>query len=202
MFFQRHRKRNQISSNTRRLNGFERLEDRTLLSINMGIQEVIVDYSETGIPGDEIMAAYTGPGSEPLATIDEGEFYYVFEEQVPLDRVADQVLIRVEESADPAAVVSALTGVGGALEGFEGMSFNDPRLIALSIPFGSEVMAPADIFSAAASESGVKWSAPVFVTEDNGSFLWLTGEIIVALEDEVDPETFFASGYDSWEPFF
>lgn len=202
MFFQRQGNRKHVHQGFRRLTGFELLEDRTLLSINMGEQEVSADFSETGIPEGPPMAAYTGPGSEPLATFDEGDFYYVFDEQVPLDRVADQVLIRVEESADPAAVVSALTGEGGALEGFEGMSFNDPRLIALSIPFGSEVMAPADILSAAASEDGVQWSAPVFVNEDSEAFLWLTGEIIVALEDEVDPETFFASGYDSWEPFF
>lgn len=32
--------------------------------------------------------------------------------------------------------------------------------------------------------------------------MWLTGQIIVALDDEVDPETFFASGYDEWLPFF
>lgn len=202
MFFSARPTRKKTQGYSRRLIGFEPLEDRTLLSINMAGQEIVVDFSETGIPEGPPMAAYTGPGSEPLATIDEGDFYYVFDDQIPLDRVADQVLIRVEEMADPTAVVAALTGEGGALEGFEGMAFNDPRLIALSIPFGSEVMAPADILSAAASESGVAWSAPVFVGEGSSSFMWLTGEIIVAIEDDIDPETFFASGYDSWNPFF
>src|SRR5690606_33947227 len=104
--------------------------------------------------------------------------------------------------ANPTEVVAALTGEGGALEGFEGCAFSDPRLIAFSIPFGSEVTPPADILSAAASESGVQWSAPVFVTEDGGAFLWMTGEIIVALEDDVDPTEFFDSGYDNFQPFF
>jgi subtilisin family serine protease len=203
MFFSNRPKGNTSKTNGqfRRLMGFECLEDRTLLSINMP-NEVVVDFSETGIPEDEIMAAYTGPGSEPLATIDEGDFYYYFDEQIPLDRVADEVLIRVDPSFDPADVVAALTGPGGALEGFEGTAFNDPRVIALSIPFGSEVEPPADILAAAASEEGVLWSAPVFVVEDTRDYLWLTGEVIVALEPGVDPETFFASGFDSWQPFF
>ncbi len=202
MLFSSRSNRKTTQSHSRRLIGFELLEDRTLLSINMGEQEVIVEFSETGVPEDVIMPANTGPGSVPLATVDEGDFYYVFDEQVPLDRVADQVLIRVDSVANPVDVVTALTGVGGALEGFEGMAFNDPRLIALSIPFGSGVTAPADILSAAASESGVLWSSPVFVTEDTGGFLWMTGEIIVALGDGVDPATFFASGYDDFQPFF
>jgi large repetitive protein len=204
MFFSNRLKNgaNKTNGHSRRLRGFERLEDRALLSINMANQEVVVDYSETGIPEDVIMPAYTGPGLEPLATIDEGDFYYYFDEQIPLDRVADQVLIRVDPSYDPADVLAALTGLGGALEGFEGMAFNDPRLIALSIPFGSEVEPPADILAAAASEEGVLWSAPIFVVEGTRDFVWLTGELIVALEPGVDPETFFASGFDSWQPFF
>ena len=202
MFFSQGGRPSKARSQNRRSFRFESLEDRTMLSINVANQEVVVDFSETGIPDDVPMVAYSGPGAEPVATIDQGEFYYVFDDQIPLDRVADQVLIRVEETADPVAVVNALTGFGGVLEGFEGMAFNDPRLIALSIPFGSTAMAPADILSAAASESGVEWSSPVFVAEDSGSFLWLTGEIIVALEDDVDPEAFFASGYDEYRPFF
>jgi subtilisin family serine protease len=186
----------------KRLLGFERLEDRTLLSVSMANQEVIVDYSETGIPEGPPMAAYTGPGSEPLATVDEGDFYYYFDEQIPLDRVADQVLIRVDPAFNAAEVVDALTGSGGALDGFEGIAFNDPRLIALSVPFGSEVEVPADILAAAASEDGVLWSMPVFVVEDSRDFVYLTGEIIVALEEGVDPATFFASGFDDWQPFF
>jgi len=186
----------------RQLKGFERLEDRMLLSINPADQEVVVDWSETGIPEGPPMAAYTGPGSEPLATIDQGEFYYYFDEQIPLDRVADQVIIRVDPAFDPADVVAALTGPDGALEGFEARAFNDPRLIVLSVPFGSGVEVPDDILAAAASEDGVLWSAPVYVVDDTEDFVYLNGQIIVALEEGVDPAEFFASGFDNWQPFF
>lgn len=189
-----------VGNQGKRLAGFERLEDRTLLSITPN--EIVIEYNEEGIPDGPPMVAYSGPGSAPLATIDEGDSYYYFDQQIPLDRLADQVLIRIDPNADPGDVIAALTGPGSALEGFEGMTFNDPRLIALSIPFGSEVEPPADILAAAASEVGVLWSAPVFVAEGTRDFVWLTGEVIVALAPEVDPEEFFAEGFSSWQPFF
>lgn len=160
MFFRNRNNQKHSQQYSRKLKGFEYLEDRTLLSINMVEQEVEVEFTETGIPEGPPMVAYAGPGSEPLVTFDQGEFYYVFEEQVPIERVADQVLVRIEQEADASAVVTALTGEGGALEGFQATPFSDPKLIAFSIPFGSEATSPADILSAAASEPGVEWSAP------------------------------------------
>lgn len=195
------RKKNSPSTPHKHRLGFERLEDRTLLSINTPT-EIVVQYSETGVPEGPPTVAYSGPGSEPLVTIDQGEFYYHFDEQIPLERLADQVLIRVDPAANPDDVIAALTGPGGELEGFEAKRFNDQRLVAFSVPFGSEVEVPADILAAAASEDDVLWSAPVFVAEATREYMWLTGEIIVALQPGVDPAAFFADGYDSWERFF
>jgi subtilisin family serine protease len=163
------------------------------------LSEIILPFSEDGIPPDQPIATTTD--NQEVATFDQGEFYYVDQQQIPLRRIADHVLIRVEPSADPAAVVSALTGSGGSLEGFV-PTYLDTRLIQLAAPPGHPPGVLDDELAAAAPQDGVQWSAPVFSAQDGGGVLWLDGQLVVALNDGVDPNDFFATGYSTWQQFF
>ena len=41
----------------------------------------------------------------------------------------------------------------------------------------------------------------VFVAPDSGGIMWLDGQLVVALNEGVDPNDFFATGYSSWQRF-
>ena len=99
-------------------------------------------------------------------------------------------------------MIAQLTDVGGVLSGFELSRFNQGRLVALAVPFGSQIDVPSDLVAAAASHEDVLWAAPVFVREGSYERIWFTDEIVVALGAGITPEVFFAAGYDSWRPFF
>ena len=122
------------------------------------------------------------------------------QQQIALRRIADHVLIRVDPSADPATVVNALTGSGGSLEGFIA-TYLDTRLIQLAAPSGHAPGNLDDELNAAAAQDGVQWSAPVFIAPDSGGIMWLDGQLVVALNEGVDPNDFFATGYSSWQRF-
>jgi subtilisin family serine protease len=184
---------------SKRLCGFEKLEDRKLLAGDSFGSELIVPFSDEGIPDGQPIDTTTEP-SHQVITFDQGEFYYVVDDQIALRRIANEVLVRVEQLADTATVVSALTGSGGALEGFT-PTYLDTKLVTFAAPVGQEVQPLDQLLANSAAQDGVEWSAPVFVDVSSGSRLWLTGEIFVALNSGVDPADFFATGYSSWQRF-
>jgi hypothetical protein len=145
---------------------------------------------------------------EPLVggippTVDEGDFYWHFAEQIDLHRVTTEYFVKLDEEADAEDVIDELTGEGGALANFEGTISPSGGGIVLTLSSGvSPVPDPEDVDEAATSVDGVDWTTPIFLGADSGGRVYLTEEIAVALEPEVDPEEFFGSSFSEWRRFF
>ncbi len=190
-----------IDKNRRRRLGFEALEDRRMLD---GDPPYELIFAETPLDAEIISEPLPGDfrpeTASPLPmTTDEGDHYFYFVEQVDLLRALDEFVVAVEAEANVEDVITALTGSGGALEGYEHKATLEDKLVVLARP--QEVAFISIDLNDVEATAGVEWAAPVFVGKDSGNLAIVTDEITLELKPGVDPEEFFATGFVSWQPF-
>jgi hypothetical protein len=198
----KHSKRNSNDLRKHRLRGFEQLEDRSLLAVfgwEVTPQPLtFLDPSQSGLPDGNFGKVPAGT----IQTVDRGDHYPYYSDEVKLLRVADEVLVRIADSADPRTVKDSLTSADGLLANFAETQFGQGRLVALKSPDGRDVASRDELFASLTARDDVLWSAPVFVIEGSDERIWFMDQIVVALNSGVKPDEFFANGYDGWKPFF
>lgn len=199
------RSRRNVQRQTRRRR-FERLEDRCLLSATPLDPIEIPMADDPPVIGSPDLSEFLAPvgGQFAFSLVDEGDFYWHFDEQIPIHRVATEYIVQLTAESDPSTVIGDLAAYGGVLTNFA----------ASTSPAGSQslsfkmlagqyaIPSMEDVDQAATSVEGVDWITPVFVGADSGSRIFLTDEVAVALAPEIDPTDFFATGFSNWYRFF
>jgi hypothetical protein len=138
----------------------------------------------------------------PVLT-DQGDFYWYFDEKIPLLRSEDELVVAFREGVDIEAALTALTAAGGALDGFRVSQRFARGLVSLGRIDMVSPPAPGGLpLEALDGVAAVAWSAPVLTVASGRSRVWLTDQFVVKLKPGVDPRAFFATGYSHYEALF
>lgn len=132
-----------------------------------------------------------------LAAVDMGDFYYSGAEQIPLLRHDDQFVVRVAEESSREAVLEQLTAPEAPLAGYQPSTSLNPETVILSRSAGEVSVAVVDLAQIRNVE-GVEWATPLFQAGENGPWIAVNDEVIVALKPEVLPDEFFGDEFESW----
>ena len=132
------------------------------------------------------------------ATIDAGDFYYYGDEIKPLTRLSNTVIVGLEDGVDPEAVRDSLLARGAPLQWFSCESCS--AYLKFTRPLGSASDLLEDILAELEGFAGVAWVSPMFMSE-TGHRCIAGNEIIVNLQDDIDPEDVFGDEIASYRRF-
>jgi len=98
---------------------FERLEDRCYLDATPLDPIEIPPLENPPVLPPIDLTGFLNPieGNSPPALVDEGQFYWHFDEQIVLHRVLNEFLVRLSPLADRDEIIAGLTGAGAPLAG-------------------------------------------------------------------------------------
>ena len=175
----------------RRPVSIEVLEDRTLLTSG-SLTPVL------GSGADLAVDLQLSQQPERPTTAHEQDFYWSNGQQVRLQRLTDEQILRFAPATDVDALLDSLTSSGDALDGWAVSHFLDHDTVVMRHVSAGQA-GTSETFNPFSSVPEVQWSAPVFVTAGGGAKVTVTDEIIVALRPGVDPAHFFAGGYTGFQ---
>jgi len=128
--------------------------------------------------------------SAALATgqvVDAGDFYWASDQRVPLLRVADEIVVKLDNSTS----LASLSQPGGPLAGYQLSAQLNSSLISLTATQPVTEQSLANL----KSRDDISWTGFAYINSNTGERLWGTGELIVALDPGVDPASFFSTDY-------
>ena len=129
--------------------------------------------------------------------VDAGDFYRSEGRNVPLLRVARELVVRLDPATDAESFARNVTSSEGPLAGFERTALVDETTIRFEDSSGRDVPGAA-IFDRLRGTAGVVWAAPVFFSDESGTRLYVTDEIVVALRAGTDPAQLFGKDFTSY----
>lgn len=146
----------------------------------------------TPTPG--LSSAVQGATTQTAVLVSSGDYYWANGRKMPLSRVAGEVLVRIKATTDPQAFVRNTTGATGVLAGFKLYVRLDARTLGFKGPQDTVAKDDARVDDLRKLPS-VLWAAPVFISIESGTRLWVTDEIVVALNSGMDPSQVFTPDF-------
>jgi subtilisin family serine protease len=179
---------------------FECLESRALMSA----MPVSTDFAARadGLLGESAQFSMVdAAASEAPVTLqrrlaaDQGDYYFSGSEKTPLWRHPDQFVINVDGTTSIDDAFAALLRADAALANYDIAR----RFGATTFAISARPGIAGEIDSTTLSRvSGIDWATPLFQYGENGSWLAVNDEVIVALKDGVAPKDFFGAEFASW----
>ena len=158
--------------------------------------------------GLALAACFRGPPSPTTATaqepsitapglVDAGDFYLSQGRRVRLRRVAGELVVRLARAMDVETFAREVTSGQGPLAGFERTAMVDETTIRFESSSIRGVPSEA-IFDRVRGTGGVVWVAPVFFSDESDARLYVTDEVVVALQAGTDPARIFGEDFTSY----
>ncbi|MDY6912563.1 MAG: S8 family serine peptidase [Chloroflexota bacterium] len=182
---------------------FEPLEARLLLSMSLSTPsfDLRLGNAEQISLVDNLASLQHQTNESQISTYDAGDYYWYFDEKMPLLRVGNEVVVSLKPSSNIDQIVNQLTEPGGVLAGFQkDRALSDNTLSFVNLT--TDGLNLEEIFGVLVTCPEVEWVSPTFFSERTGTRVWGTDEIVVALEDGVDPVIFFGTDFTDYRRLF
>ena len=157
----------------------------------------LTDCTQSAISQSAESTARDLIAQQRASSVDCGDYYATPQGEQKLYRLAGAVAVRFEDDADKEAVLDDLTALDGLLSEYT-FKLNDYGQIAMlkTRPVAEsqklmQAMAVTDVVETVRHVPGLVSASPVFIDPDTGFWMIPTGDIIVQLKQNAQPETVF-----------
>lgn len=152
------------------------------------------------------------PANDLLADPDPRDFYWYFDQKMPLIQRTDELVLSFRDGVLPDLALQPLLAEGGLLEGWKikfGLGRYDGHDPCVLTYVPQDSAAHPHSFASAqqlsprlAALPEIAWATPTYKSVETGGYYIVGNEIIVCLRPDVDPQQFLrtlGTGYASYE---
>ena len=168
------------------------------------LSAVCINLSFTGFMQAEVLqpatlSIYDQIAKQRANSVDCGDYYLTLQGEQKLHRLAGAIAVSFEEAADKESILNDLTAFDGLLSeyAFEVIDFGRIAMFKAELAGESEKLMHAtvvtDLVETVRRVPGLRSTSPVFIDPDSGLWMIPTGEIIIQLKEDVQPERIFGN---------